>query len=246
VQRAAYRTFDADCEFLRDPRHRANIGEYLTDMLDPYGLPLDEKLLESGAGQSYGEMAAALVAELIEPDELIDLLVVAFGIPDVWPGRATATYLSEICPGNPLSFAICDQGVASAYTALRLVGEYVRTGACGRALLLALEQPTLPYEVPAGVPVPGRAAAVGLVCAAQPAAIAIGSVDVYAGVTPEGAEERLAQFEQPLRAPAGQPYTGGLGSLATAAAHARGGRVTIADYDPFLRYFCAVTAELSG
>lgn len=245
VNRAAYRSFDEDCEFLRSPQHRANIGEYLTDMLAPYGLELDAKLLESGAGQSYGELAAQLVAELIDPAEPVDLLVVAFGIPDVWPGRATATYLSEICPGNPLSFAICDQGVASAYTGLRLVREYVRTGACERALLLALEQPVLHYEVSDAVPRPARAVALGLVCGTSPGPVALDSVQVYSDVDPAQVSALLPPEAVDV-SDSGQPYTGGLGRLISGAAP-----LTVADYDPYLRYLCvasttAVTAESSG
>ena len=55
-------------------------------------------------------MAEAVIARAVLPGEDVDLLVLAYAIPDITPGRATATYLSHICPGNPLAFAICDQG----------------------------------------------------------------------------------------------------------------------------------------
>jgi len=65
-------------------------------------------------------MAEALIRELVPADAPVDLIVLAFAVPDVRPGRATATYLSHVCPGNPLAFAVCDQGSAAAFTGLRL------------------------------------------------------------------------------------------------------------------------------
>ena len=105
-------------------------------------------------------MAEALIATAVPADQPVDLLVLAFAIHDVQPGRATATYLSSVCPGTPLSFAICDQGSAAAFTGLRIARDYVAypagapgTGG-GRALLIVLEQAVLPY--PAAVARPAR------------------------------------------------------------------------------------------
>ena len=175
VTRTARRIFDADCEFLRSPRNRANVAIYLDDLLRPYQLPLDAGLLAAGAGQSYGEMALALIEEAV--DAPVDLLVLAFAVPDVWPGRATATYLSEVCPGKPLAFAICDQGAAAAFTGLQLIREYVGSGACRRALLLVLEQATLHYPAGSAV-VPDRHAGVALVCTGEPTGAASDSADI--------------------------------------------------------------------
>ncbi|WP_432989374.1 2-hydroxy-acid oxidase [Dactylosporangium sp. CA-233914] len=267
INRVERRTFDGDCEFLRAPHHRAAIGTYLSDLLLPHGLDLNEDLLAAGAGHSYGEMGAELVGSVVGADEPVDLLVVAFNVPDVRPGRATATYLSHVCPGNPQSFAICDQGVAAAYTGLRLVREYVGSGACRRALLLVLEQTTLHYQVPGPVELPARHAGVALLCTGRPGAagtVRLDGVRVRTEVGPGQAAGLLAtEFAEQLlrhgdattlvagngfdpgdlpagahRGPAGQPLTAAWWEL---AAEAPGRAVVLADYEPSLRYLCAAT-----
>ncbi|GAA3290972.1 MULTISPECIES: hypothetical protein [Dactylosporangium] len=212
INRVERRTFDDDCEFLRAPHHRAAIGTYLADMVRPHGLPLDEDLLATGAGQSYGEMGAALIGAAVGPDEPVDLLVLAFDVPDVRPGRAAATYLSHVCPGNPRSFAVCDQGVAAPFTALRLIRSYIGSGTCRRALLLILEQSTVHYPAP----VTARNAGVALVCSAQPGPVRVGEIRVHTDAAGD---------------PDGRPLTAGWWELPA----------TIERYDPALRYRCTAT-----
>lgn len=144
----------------RDPMLRV----YLADMVRPYGVALREDLLEAGSGQSYGEMAGTLLSREMPAGEPVDLLVLAFAVGDVVPGRATAAHLSSRCPGRPAAFAVCDQGVAAPFTALRLIREYARTPGCRRALLIVTEQATLHYEQPAPAAVPAQNAAVALLC----------------------------------------------------------------------------------
>jgi hypothetical protein len=144
---AVAREFDGDSTEASNPDLRV----YLADLVRPYGNALREDLLAAGAGQAYGEMAEALLADVVAEDEPVDLLVLAFSSPDVQPGRSTALYLSRICPGRPLAFAVCDQGSAAPFTAVRLVRAYARSGDMRRALVVAVEQSVLHYG-----PTPGR------------------------------------------------------------------------------------------
>jgi hypothetical protein len=207
-------------------------------------------------------MALALIEETV--DEPVDLLVLAFAVPDVWPGRATATYLSDVCPGKPLSFAICDQGRTVAFTGLRLIREYVVSGACRRALLLVLEQATLHYPATGSAVVPQCHAGVTLLCTGEPdrdarrrldpvlispdvapaqvpgllagqLAAQVGPVTLVAGAGIDPAT--LPMRGQPV--PAGQPYTGVWWELA-GTDHAAGA-IVLADYDPSLRYLATAT-----
>src|SRR4029078_6392134 len=116
----AGRTFAAPAAYLRDPRHRADLHEYLSDLVAPHGIALREGSRDAVDGHSYGEMAEALIRAAVPEDEPVDVLVLAFAVPDVRPGRSTPAYLSLICPGNPMAFAVCDQGPAAAFTGLRL------------------------------------------------------------------------------------------------------------------------------
>jgi hypothetical protein len=179
VSGAWRRAFGAPSDSARDPALRA----YVADMLRPYALDLAEDRLTEG--QSYGEMAAALLTDELAAQDPVDLLVFAFAVPDVAPWRATASYLSHLCPGQPFAFAVCDQGAVAPFTALRLIRDYASAGGCQRSLLVVAEQAAMPYQqararalAPAATParhavvallwdqgghsVPGRLARVGL------------------------------------------------------------------------------------
>ena len=156
--RAGRRAFDGPAEFLTDPANRARVGEYLADAAGPYARDVPAALfgepLSPALGHSYGEMAEALIGPLVPADEPVDLLVLAFSIHDLRPGRQTAAYLSHVTPGAPMAFAICDQGSAAAFSALRIAREYASSAGIRRALLIVVEQAALPYDCP--VPVPSQ------------------------------------------------------------------------------------------
>ena len=208
-------------------------------------------------GQSYGEMAVELL-----PSSPVDLLVLAYDVPDISPGRAVSTYLTHVCPGSPMSFAVSDQGRAAAFTALSLMRTYAATHP--RAVLIAVEQSDLPYDP--GVPVclpavhAGIAlhldAALGSALDAQPVA-PLSSVTVLPDATADAVLEVLdaptvilggglaasagdLKADQVVLADPHQPMTGVWETLAGLDL-ATAGRVAVADYDPALRYLCVAT-----
>jgi 4-hydroxymandelate oxidase len=200
ISRAGRRVFEADSAEALHPDLRV----FLSDLTRPYGLGPREDLLAAGAGQSYGEMSAALLTEVLPGGDPLDLIVLAFAMPDVRPERATASYLSHLCAGAPMGFAICDQGTAAAFTALRLIREYARSGACRRALLIIIEQAVLHHDLPAGGhgAVPARHAAVALSCdSAGPARVQ--EVRQHAAIAPERASAVLAADLADLGTPGG-------------------------------------------
>ncbi|MCE6996435.1 hypothetical protein LZG04_16750 [Saccharothrix sp. S26] len=250
--RARRRSFAGDAEVLADDDHRAEVTAYFADMARPFGTEAVPGL----SGHSYGEMARALVGAVVSAAEPVDLLVLAFSVHDVWPGRATATYLSHLCPGTPLSFAVCDQGTASPFTGLRLIRDYnVR-----RALLVVVEQACLPY--PAVAPLPAEHRGVAMLYGDGTGARATDlrqHTDVDAGAVPDLAARAVAELsagrdarvvlsdalaavwpEHPA-VPAGQPITGVWWHLAEAF-DGPADLVVVGDYDPDLRYlsFAAV------
>ncbi|MBV1851191.1 2-hydroxy-acid oxidase [Catellatospora tritici] len=256
LARTARRTFD-DPAWLR-PEHQDALEAFVEDLVRPYGLAPGGDLAD---GHSYGDMAAELIGHTVRPDEPVDLLVLAFAIPDLRPGRATATYLSHLCPGGPQAFAICDQGNAAAFTGLRVAREYLRTEACARALVLVVEQSMLPHPTPATALVPQRHAAVGLLCErtgptrlrdltqhpnldAGQAAGALLRATEAAGegisvVLGSGLADVADAVTQPRLcvAPPGQPLTGAWWALAGQVGH----EVLVADYDPLLGYLSLAT-----
>lgn len=154
--RARRGAFTGPAEFLADAENRARVGEYLGDMARPYAIEVPAGLFgeppSPALGHCYGEMASALIGEVVPADEPVDLLVLAFSIHDLRPGRQTAAYLSHLTPGAPMAFAICDQGSAAAFSGLRIVREYACSAGIRRALLIVVEQAALPYDSPAAVP----------------------------------------------------------------------------------------------
>ncbi|MFE9424016.1 hypothetical protein ACFYNO_13750 [Kitasatospora sp. NPDC006697] len=241
-----------------------DLREYTADLVRPYGLPLDEAVLTGGLGHAYGELGERLVAELVAPDRPVDLLVVVFGSPDVQPVRTTAVHLSTVCPGRPLAFALCDQGAAGVFGALRIVRAYAACGVVRRALVLVLEQAHLPYPPLRPAPWPDRHAGVGLLWETDgPGELEL--VADHRGVAAEGLAE-LAARELPaalagladpvlllgpglaalpappgvptVRARTGSPFTGLWAELAHHREEwrAAGRSVLLADHDPVLGY----------
>jgi hypothetical protein len=164
ITRAARRTFGGSSAAALDPM----LAVYLSDMAAPYGLALHEDLLRRGSGHSYGEMVAALLPEVVTDGEPVDLLIFAFGMHDVIPGRSTACFLSHLCPGAAMGFAVCDQGTVAAFTGLLLASRYLAGGDCRRVLLVTAEQAVHHYDLPSPAAMPTGHAAVALLCEPAP------------------------------------------------------------------------------
>ncbi|BAJ32509.1 MULTISPECIES: hypothetical protein [Kitasatospora] len=145
-----------------------DLRTYTADLVRPYGLPLREDLFAEGAGHDYAELAAGLFARALPDGEPADLLILAFSSPDVRPAAPASLQLSRHCPGQPTAFAVCDQGSATAFTALRIAAAHHRTGGCRRAVIVLAEQSALHYRPAAPVELPAEHRAVLLVCEEAP------------------------------------------------------------------------------
>jgi hypothetical protein len=260
LRRVAHRVDDADSPLAAHPTLRP----YLTDLAATHGLALREEVL--GTGQAYAELVAPAIEAVTSREEPVDLLVLAYGVPDVQPGRNVALWLAEHCPGHPLAFAVGDQGPAAAFTALRLVADYAATGGCARALLVVAEQTAVPYPLAAPAPVPDRHAAVAVLLEPGPAPV---DVRAYPALPAEAAGAVLAAevtelvgecdrvqlvlgpgvpavpelaAAEVLRAAPGLPYTGAWARLADGGP---GRFLVVADYDPVLGYLCVAGIETS-
>jgi hypothetical protein len=274
--RAVRRAFAGPAEFLADPDNRARVGEYLADMARPYAREVPAALAGEppslARGHSYGEMAEALIGAAVPEDEPVDLLVLAFSVHDVRPGRQTAAYLSHLTPGAPMAFAICDQGSAAAFSALRVAREYAASAGIRRALLIVAEQAALPYDCP--VTLPSRHQGVAMLyadraeqaarvaCVRQhpgtPACQVAGLANADLAELAAGQREVALVLGDALAAlwaspaagrvrviPPGQPSTGVWWGLIDELASDAGhpARLVAADYDPGLRYLCLTAID---
>ncbi|MCE7003215.1 hypothetical protein LWC34_10280 [Kibdelosporangium philippinense] len=120
----------------------AELIEYYADLLGQFGHTLDLAQLASGRSIGYPELASAVVADLgiDEPD----LILLAYAIPDLHPLKTVATYVNHLFGDQACSMALSEQGLQAPYTALRMADAYQ----CDQALILVLEQTTLPYRDP--------------------------------------------------------------------------------------------------
>ncbi|WP_051731816.1 hypothetical protein [Kitasatospora phosalacinea] len=143
-----------------------DLRTFTDDLVRPYGLALREDLLAEGAGHDYGEMAAGLFEQALPGGEPADLLILAFSSPDVRPAAPASLRLSWHCPGRPTAFAVCDQGSATAFAALRIAAAHHRTGGCRRAVIVLAEQSALHHRPAEPVELPAEHRAVVLVCEA--------------------------------------------------------------------------------
>ena len=187
ISGAARRVFGEQADSARHPAYRT----YLTDMVRPYGLTVHTEALGEGRGQSYGDMAGALIAEVTAEGQPADLLVMAFAVPDVTPWRCTTSHLSQLCPGSPMAFAVSDCGTTAAFTGLRLIRAQAVGAGSPRALLIVTEQAAINHELPIPASTPARHAAVALRC--DPAGPGlVDSVRLRPGVTRSEAAGLLA------------------------------------------------------
>jgi hypothetical protein len=269
--RAVRGAFTGPAEFLSDPANRAQIAEYLTDMARAYAREVPADIFgeppSPELGHSYGEMAHSLITSAVSADEPVDLLILAFSIHDLRPGRQTAAYLSHVTPGAPMAFAICDQGSAAAFSGLRIARDYTSSTGIRRALLIVVEQAALPYRCP--VPLPSRHQGVAMLygdCAMPQARVAairqhpgVPPGDVVGLATADLTELAAAHHEVGLVLgdalaaiwpgpaagrvrvmPAGQPSTGVWWGLIDEFTSEAGhpDLLVAADYDPDLRCLC--------
>ncbi|WP_043475945.1 hypothetical protein [Kitasatospora sp. MBT66] len=198
LTRVLTRYADGRSELSLDPDLRV----FVADLVRPYGLPLREDLLAEGVGHAYEELAAGLLAEALGPDEPADVLIQAFDSPDIRPGAPTSLALSRSCAGTPTALALCDQGTAGAFAALRAALAYQRTGVARRAVVVLAEQTALHHRPPEPVTLPDRHCAVVLVCETLPgeeltvrqeSGAAVGPDDSVGSVGSVGSVESVAE-----------------------------------------------------
>lgn len=239
----------------------ALMRRYLEDMLGCHGLAFQVTRFAEGNGNSFVDLASALLRGMAPLDGEVDLIVIAHAFADCDPSRSAACHVTQDCPGEPLAFAISDQGVVSPFTAVRIAQAYGGE----RALVIILDQSTTPYDEPAleGVRF-DHAVGVLLTCAGPASVRAVrqyldvardqvrellitelppaSTVILGAALDPE---TDLPQGEWTVRqAPRDQLCTGVWTELAAGLPDWAGQRVLAIDYDPALEYLCLLDIEV--
>jgi hypothetical protein len=121
---------------------------YHHEMLTPFGVEVDEELLRRSTNVGFPELAEAALRGMTEPVVNPDLLILAYGLPDIYPLKSTTSYLNHLLGGRSRSFAVSEQGLRAPFTALRIADAYVRAGRYASLALFVCDQTTLPYHDP--------------------------------------------------------------------------------------------------
>ncbi|ONH37574.1 hypothetical protein [Protofrankia coriariae] len=129
---------------------------HFTDLTSGYGMTYRADVAARSRGNTFAAMSAALVDGLAPAPDPFGVAVVAHATPDLDCRYAAATYLSDL-PGVLLSFAVSENGGCTPFTALRLAGAYTARHSLRRAVVLVLDQSTLPYDLAPGVAPAGDA-----------------------------------------------------------------------------------------
>lgn len=120
---------------------------YQVDLLAPFGVPFDERFLQRGPGIAFQELAEHVLGRLPEPPAP-DLIVVAYGLSDLYPFRCIGGHVDRLLGGGSENFAVSEQGLRAPFTALRIADAYAKSGRCRKGAVVVLEQSTFGHDDP--------------------------------------------------------------------------------------------------
>lgn len=246
----------------------ASLEEFFREVGAPYGVEFDREGYAASGRRTSVELAYGALDRLgpLTAQECPEVVVVAYASPDFDHAELVASCLKRRLPGEPLSFALSDQGALAPFSALRVALEYARRCGLRRLLLMVVDQSTQPFAVPdsgqaavrADVAVAllidwdGGAGAVRGMAHGRPSSGVFAlwdeavAVVVGAGFSDDGVAPELPPYEGTLmRGEPGQPCTGVWTALLGAPAGAR--HAVVADYDrerDFLAYCTLDMGEL--
>jgi hypothetical protein len=126
----------------------ATLDAYHRDLLAPFGIEVDDELLKRSPNIGFPELAADALAALPRRITDPDLLILSYGLPDLYPLKSTTSHLNHLLGGGSRSFAVCEQGLHAPFTALKIGDAFARSGRCSSLALFVCEQTTLPYHDP--------------------------------------------------------------------------------------------------
>ena len=96
-----------------------------------------------GNHNSYSYLSTRLLAQLTS--EPPDLVVIAHALPDCGQSTSISGHVQRFLTGEPMIFAVSEQGRTTAFTALRTALALSRNGTYRRVAVLALDQGTIAF-----------------------------------------------------------------------------------------------------
>lgn len=143
INKIVGKTFNKKASYIRN---NINI-QFQKDLAKSYGLVMEEKLLEEGRNLSFSYMCSQVIDPIKDLVEDIDLLVIAHCTPNIDPAVSTVNNLIEKYSLKAKGFAISDIGIIAPFIAIKSINDSFISGKSKKALLLIVDQSTLPYKV---------------------------------------------------------------------------------------------------
>lgn len=124
-------------------------ADFYRDLLGMYGETVSEESLNVTQYSTFEGLCSEAIAELGKTQDLttVDLLILAHWMPNTVSYNSTTSYLLHRFKIPAFAFAISDQGTGAVYTALKIASDYLAQGSKKKALVVAVDQTTLPQPL---------------------------------------------------------------------------------------------------
>lgn len=149
---------------IKEPRPR--FIQYYKDLYSHLGSEIEEAVFKEGSQATYSELGEAILTECNQSSILsdLDLMVVAYWAYEFDPDHASCgAYLCEKFNLDCKMFDVCEQGSIAPFTAIKIINSFIKNAQINKAVLLILEQTTIPRNKNDFDLVPSEAGAVSLI-----------------------------------------------------------------------------------
>lgn len=151
----------------RKPRQaRERFVQYYRDLHALYKKEISEETFCEGPGYSFTELGSKVLDEFVGNNELqdLDLMVVVYWAHEFDPDHSSCgPFFAEKYQIKGQIIDVCDQGTISLFTGIHIIQQYLSNGDCKKALLLALEQTSIPRDKSENYLMPSRNIAAGII-----------------------------------------------------------------------------------
>jgi hypothetical protein len=144
---------------------RARYQQYVNDLYTLYDATVSEQTFYEGGQYTYAELGDGLFQqeELSPLLRKLDMIIVAHWSQEFDPDYASCgPYFLQKYQLTADIFDVCDMGTVAPFMALKLLKDYQQTLASENAMVLCLEQDTIPRTLAAGDIVPSISGAVAV------------------------------------------------------------------------------------
>lgn len=186
----------------RNPKPpRKRFVNYYEDLYAIYEDKISAETFLLGSQYSYSELGDSVLAECDKKNLLIDLdlMVIATWAQEFDADYSSCSaYFSDKYSVKGRVIDVCDQGSMIVFTALNLIHKFLQVQSNKRALLLFLEQSSIPINSTSQAVMPVYDAATAILLQREKTAKNLQYEVISAGILPANEEKYVANFIQSL------------------------------------------------